>query len=81
MNIIPVPFSIYNDQMTQKTKSLIDSHLIAIDGEKFPELILDLRNARVDDKGKLEKDETNKMDLFDSLRLALRFFNITPQHL
>jgi hypothetical protein len=79
MNIIPVPFSIYNDAMTQKAKSLMDSHLIAVDSEKFQELILDLRNAKVDDKGKLEKDETNKMDLFDGLRLALRFFNINPQ--
>ena len=81
MQVIPVPFSVYNDQMTQWTKSIIDAGHLAIHPEKFPALILDLKNAKTDDHGKLEKDPTNRMDLFDALRMALRFFRLTPDQL
>jgi hypothetical protein len=81
MQVIPVPFSVYNDQMTQFCKSVIDSGVVAIHPEKFPGLILDLRNAKTDDHGKLDKDPTNKMDLFDAMRMALRFFKLSPDQL
>ena len=81
MQVIPVPFSVYNDQMTQWSKSIIDGGHLAIHPEKFPALILDLKNAKTDDHGKLEKDPTNRMDLFDALRMALRFFKLSPDQL
>jgi hypothetical protein len=81
MQVIPVPFSIYNDQMTMFTKSIIDSGKLAIHPDKFQNLILDLKNAATDDKGKLIKDQTNRMDLFDGLRMALRFFKMSPEQL
>ena len=79
MLVIPVPFSVEERQMTERTKSIIDSELLSINPELFPELLLDIKNAQVDAKGKLEKSQSQTLDLFDACRLALCFYKRMPQ--
>lgn len=81
MKVIPVPFSIYNQPMTQFAKSVVDAGVVAIHPHKFQGLLMDLRNAQTDIHGDLEKDQTNKMDMFDAFRMALRFFKFDVSQL
>jgi hypothetical protein len=47
---------------------------IAINPDKFDKLITSLRTA-VDDDGTLDKEPTSYNDIFDSFRLALKFYH------
>jgi hypothetical protein len=46
---------------------------IAINPDKFDKLITSLRTA-VDNDGTLDKEATSYNDIFDALRLALKFY-------
>lgn len=72
MNVVPVPFSIKHKAMLEHTKSLIEQERVMINGEAFPELIADLRMARVEGLV-LEKGQQTRMDLFDALRMSLEY--------
>jgi hypothetical protein len=47
---------------------------IAINPDKFDKLITSLRTA-VDNDGTLDKEATSYNDIFDALRLALKFYH------
>lgn len=72
MNVVPVPFGVKHKAMLEHTKSLIEQQRVVINGEAFPELVADLRMARVEGLV-LEKGQQNRMDLFDALRMSLEY--------
>ena len=51
-----------------------DGGRIAINPDKFDKLITALRTA-VDNDGTLDKELTSYNDIFDALRLALKFYH------
>lgn len=75
MSIIPVPFNLKGEHMLERLKAFGDNSLLAINAELYPDLMSDLRIARVTGL-KLEKNKAvgEQMDLLDSLRLALEFY-------
>lgn len=77
MSVIPIPFSIKGESMLEKLKELSDKGLMAINPDKFEDLMSDLRTARVTGR-KLEKDKTSSQtwDLFDALRLSTEYYDM-----
>jgi hypothetical protein len=73
MNIVPVNFSTKGKSMLDNLKKYIDMGKLAIDPEAHKELLTELRIATANEDMTLEKDQTNTMDLLDSLRLACVF--------
>ena len=75
MTVIPMAFNIHGEPMLERLKKLGDNGQLAINADVFPDLMSDLRTARVTGL-KLEKDKAagQQMDLLDSLRLALEFY-------
>jgi hypothetical protein len=51
-----------------------EPRMIAINPDRFDKLITALRTA-VDDDGTLDKEATSYNDIFDSFRLALKFYH------
>lgn len=79
MSIIPVNFNQLTDKLTERSKQFIDNKVVAIPSIFNNQLLCDdLRIAQIDEKYymKLTKDETLKMDSFDSWKLSLTYFNI-----
>lgn len=73
MRVVPVNFSTHNKQMLGNLKKYIDMGRVAIDPEEHKELLTELRIATTNEDMVLEKNQTNTMDLLDSLRLACLF--------
>ena len=75
MTIIPIPFNLKGERMLERLKAFGDNNLLAINAEAFADLMSDLRIARVVGT-KLEKNKAvgEQMDLLDSLRLSLEFY-------
>jgi hypothetical protein len=71
MNIVPVNFSTKHKQMLGNVKKYIDMARIDIDPQENKELLTELRIATANEDMLLQKDQTNTMDLLDSLRLAM----------
>lgn len=78
MNIIPVNFSQKNQAMLDHAKEVVDKQMLAINpdiSQGHKDLLTDLRIAKNKvDSFKLDKSAENRMDLFDSLRLALEYY-------
>ena len=78
MNIVPINFSQKNQGMLDHAKQIVDKNLLAINpdaSQGHKDLLTDLRIAKnKPDTLKLDKSTENKMDLFDSLRLALEYY-------
>jgi terminase large subunit-like protein len=72
MKIIPVNFNKESKNMLGHCKLILENDYIAIN-PTFDKLITSLRSA-VDEDGVLNKDQTVFNDVFDSLRLALKFY-------
>jgi hypothetical protein len=80
MKIIPVPFSIEGSYMLEHAKALLDTDgLVAIDNNRFPDLVISLRSAITNDMFKLDKEKTTYPDLLDSFRLCMLFFKTDAQ--
>jgi hypothetical protein len=73
MNIVPVNFSTKGKSMLDNLKKYIDMGKVALDAEQHRDLLTELRIATSDEELRLVKDQTNSMDLLDSLRLACCF--------
>lgn len=80
MTIIPIPFNIKGESMLENLKELSDKSLLAINPDKFEDLMSDLRTARVEGR-KLLKDKTSSQtwDLLDALRLACNYYEMNPE--
>lgn len=78
MNIVPVNFSQRNQPMLDNAKRIVDKQMLAINpdaSQGHKDLLTDLRIAKNKvDSFKLDKSAENRMDLFDSLRLALEYY-------
>jgi hypothetical protein len=76
MKIVPVNFNKEHKAMLGHCKMLLekDGGHIAINPDKFDKLITALRTA-VDNDGVLDKEATSYNDIFDALRLALKFYH------
>jgi hypothetical protein len=76
MRIVPVNFSAEHKAMLGHCKMLLehDGGRIAINPDRFDKLITALRTA-VDNDGVLDKEATSYNDIFDALRLALKFYH------
>jgi hypothetical protein len=76
MKIIPVNFKSEHKSMLGHCKMILekDGGRIAINPDKFDKLITALRTA-VDNDGTLDKELTSYNDIFDALRLALKFYH------
>jgi hypothetical protein len=76
MMVVPVPFGPEGASMLQHMKFLIeDSDVLLQIHPKFEKLMTSLRTA-VAQEYKLDKEQTVHPDIFDAMRLALRFFRI-----
>jgi aromatic ring-cleaving dioxygenase len=75
MRIVPVNFNTEHKAMLGHCKMLLEHEggRIAINPDKFDKLITSLRTA-VDNDGTLDKEATSYNDIFDSFRLALKFY-------
>jgi hypothetical protein len=75
MRIVPVNFNKEHKAMLGHCKMLLEHEggRIAINPDKFDKLITSLRTA-VDNDGTLDKEATSYNDIFDSFRLALKFY-------
>jgi hypothetical protein len=76
MKIIPVNFNKEHKAMLGHCKTILeqDPEKIAINPDKFDELITSLRTA-VDNDGTLDKESTSYNDIFDAFRLALKLYH------
>jgi hypothetical protein len=76
MKILPVNFNSEHKAMLGHCKMIFerDGGRIAINPDKFDKLIIALRTA-VDNDGTLDKEATSYNDIFDSFRLALKFYS------
>jgi hypothetical protein len=77
MRIVPVNFNAEHKAMLGHCKMLIENEgggRIAINPDRFDKLITALRTA-VDNDGTLDKEATLYNDIFDALRLALKFYH------
>jgi hypothetical protein len=63
--------------MLEKLKDFADKGLLAVNPDKFEDLMSDLRVARVQGR-KLEKDKASNqtMDLLDALRLSTEYYDL-----
>ena len=78
MKIVPVNFNKEHKTMLGHCKMIMESDgggRIAINPDKFGKLITALRTA-VDQDGILDKEATSYHDIFDSFRLALKFYSL-----
>jgi hypothetical protein len=73
MNIVPVNFSTKGKSTLGNLKMYIDMGKCGIDPQAHSELLTELRIATANEDMVLQKDQTNTMDLLDSLRLAVAF--------
>ena len=82
MTVIPIAFSIKGETMIEKLKELSDKGLLAVNPEKFEDLMSDMRTARVEGR-KLLKDKLSNQtwDLLDALRMSVEYYdmNTVPQ--
>ncbi len=76
MKIVPVNFNAEHKAMLGHCKMILenDGGRIAINPDRFDKLITSLRTA-VDNDGVLDKEATSYNDIFDALRLALKFYH------
>jgi terminase large subunit-like protein len=76
MKVVPVNFNKEHKAMLGHCKILMENEggRIAINPDKFDKLITALRTA-VDNDGVLDKESTSYNDIFDALRLALKFYH------
>ena len=73
----PISFKRYAMEMIQHSQRILTKGRIAIDGQKFHELISQIRSATIVNEAtnpKLDKDTYGTMDLFDSWILSLMGF-------
>jgi hypothetical protein len=76
MRVVPVSFNIEGRLLLERLANVISRHLILIPKE-FYNLITEIRMARINDLGNLDKKgivDNNSYDLLDSLRLCVRMF-------
>jgi hypothetical protein len=77
MYVIPIPFNIKGEPMLEKLKDFADKSLLAVNPDVFPDLMSDLRIARVEGRKLLKEKQTNQtMDLLDALRLSTEFYDL-----
>jgi len=77
MTVIPIAFSIKGQPMLEKLKELSDKGLLAANPEMFPDLLSDLRTARVEGLKLLkDKQSTLTWDLLDALRLSTEYYDM-----
>ena len=76
MKIVPVNFNSEHKAMLGHCKMILenDGGRIAINPDRFDRLVTSLRTA-VDNDGVLDKESTSYNDMFDALRLALKFYH------
>jgi Terminase RNaseH-like domain len=76
MKVVPVNFNKEHKAMLGHCKMILENEggRIAINPDKFDKLITSLRTA-VDNDGVLDKESTSYNDIFDALRLALKFYH------
>jgi hypothetical protein len=77
MRIVRVNFNREHKAMLGHCKMILeqDPGKIAINPDKFDKLITALRTA-VDNDGTLDKEATSYNDIFDTFRLALKFYHL-----
>lgn len=73
MFVIPVNFSTEHKAMLGHAKVMFDQGYISINS-KHDKLITSLRTA-VENEGVLDKEVTSYDDVFDTFRLALKFYS------
>jgi hypothetical protein len=74
MRVIPVTFDAHSGgEMITKCQNLFNRGKIAIP-EIFRELIVQLRSARLNTAGQLDKKTYGTMDLFDAFRMAISYY-------
>ena len=72
IDIIPVPFVREHKRMITHSKIILGKGLLKIH-PKFDKLITALRTA-IEEDGVLDKESTSYHDIFDSFRLAMKYY-------
>ena len=75
MRVIPVHFNKEHKNMLAHCKLMLEKEYIEIN-PIFDKLITSLRTAFENGEGSLDKEATSYDDIFDSFRLALRYYQI-----
>jgi len=77
MTVIPIPFSIKGESMIEKLIELSDKGLLAVNPERFEDLMSDMRTARVEGRRLLKDKLSNQTwDLLDALRLSTEYYDM-----
>lgn len=77
MSIIPIPFNIKGEPMLEKLKDFADKGLLAVNPDKFEDLMSDMRIARVEGRKLIKEKASNQtMDLLDALRLSCEYYDL-----
>lgn len=75
MSVIPVPFVTEHKHMITRCKMVLEKGILNIH-PKLEKLILSLRTA-IEEEGTLDKEMTSYNDIFDALRLAMKYHKLT----
>lgn len=73
MQVVPVNFGQEDQQMLDWVQGLVSKHRIVINKENHAELLTELRMAKQEEDGSLDKTQ-HTMDLTDALLLSCKFF-------
>ena len=78
MFIIPVSFSQYGKELLGRFQHVVSKTWFCVSDEKHKELVTQMRTAKYQDNGNLDKSETGNItyDVFDSTRLALKMYEM-----
>jgi len=79
MYVIPVSFNEWGKELLGRYQHVVSKKWFAISNIEHKELVTQMRQARYQDNGNLDKSETNNnntYDAFDSCRLALKMYEM-----
>ena len=79
MFVIPISFNEYGRELLGRFQHFVSKTWFSISNEEHKELVTQMRMARYQDNGNLDKDQTtgnNTYDVFDSARLALKMYQM-----
>jgi len=78
MYVIPISFSVFGKELLGRFQHVVSKSWFSISNIEHKELVQQMRTAKYQDNGNLDKSETGNstFDVFDSTRLALKMFEM-----
>ena len=79
MFVIPISFNLYGKELLGRFQHVVSKTWFSVSNEEHKELVTQMRTAKYQDNGNLDKSESGNIstyDVFDSTRLALKMFEM-----